>query len=441
MSTTDRSTPSPVPTAVAREMRERASRLQSPDDLDPVLERIGDARHVLIGEASHGTSEYYRWRATLTRRLIEEHGFSFVAVEGDWPDCYKVNRWVKGRDDEYERAEAVLADRQRWPTWMWANEEVADFVTWLRRYNAEHARAVGFYGLDVYSLWDSLRIVLGYLRRERPDDVEAARAAIHCFEPHAGDPQSYAASTRLVPEGCEQEVVDLLLELRGTVDRIDGDPEARFDAEQNSAVLRGAEEYYRTMVRGGPDSWNIRDRHMAATLDRLIGHHGPACRTVTWEHNTHVGDARATDMTAAGMVNVGQLVRERRGPEGVFIVGFGGHRGSVLAADHWGGVGRRMDVPSAPEGTHEALLQEVLGAPAVLDLSGSDSSDWLSQRRGHRAIGVVYDPGRDHLGNWVPTELGHRYDTFLYFDKTSALHPLVVDDHARDELETYPWSA
>lgn len=423
------------------EIRARATGLDSAEDLEPLLEQIGDARHVLIGEASHGTSEYYRWRAALTKRLIADHGFSFVAVEGDWPDCFAVNRWVKGRADRDRSARDVLGDYQRWPTWMWANEEVAEFVDWLRWHNERTSSNVGFYGLDVYSLWDSLRVTLGYLEEFRPDDLEAARHASACFEPHGGDPQSYAAFTRVVPEGCEDEVVDLLEEVRHSAATFDGDPEAQLDAVQNAEVLRGAERYYRTMVRGGPDSWNVRDHHMVDTLQRLIDSHGPDCRTVVWEHNTHVGDARATDMRRAGMVNVGQLVRERRGDDGVFLVGMGGHRGSVIAADQWGAPATELPVPPAPPGTHEDLLHAACPRPAVVDLSGAQHSEWLRRPRGHRAIGVVYHPGRDHLGNWVSTVLGQRYDAFLFFDETTAVHPLATRAAGDWELETYPWTA
>ena len=425
----------------AAQIRDRAGPLDQPEDLDALIDRIGDARHVLIGEASHGTSEYYRWRAEITRRLIAERGFSFVAVEGDWPDCYRVNRWVKGREDQDRSARQVLGDYGRWPTWMWANEEVVSFVEWLRDHNERTASNVGFYGLDVYSLWDSLRITLGYLERFRPDDVPAAQSAFECFEPHGDDPQAYAASTRFVPEGCEGEVVELLTELRRTSPYFDGDPEAELDAVQNAEVLRGAERYYRTMVRGGPDSWNVRDHHMVDTLGRLIDHHGPRCRTVVWEHNTHVGDARATDMGLSGMINVGELVRERYHDDGVFLIGFGGHRGSVIAADRWGAPARRLEVPPAPPGTHEQVLHDALDRPAVIDLRDPEPSDWLMSPRGHRAIGVVYHPSRDHLGNWVPTVLGRRYDAFIHLEETTALHPITVAPAGTEELETYPWSA
>jgi erythromycin esterase len=427
--------------AHADEIRTRSTPLERADDLDPLLERIGDARHVLIGEASHGTSEYYRWRAELSRRLITECGFSFVAVEGDWPDCYEVNRWVKGRSRQDRSATEVLGQYRRWPTWMWANEEVAEFIDWLRDHNRDADTQVGFYGLDVYSLWDSLRVALGYLEEYRPDDLDTAYAALSCFEPYGEDPQTYAASTRIVPEGCENEVVHLLGDLRRDAPTFDSDPEAQLDAVQNAEVLRGAERYYRTMVRGGPGSWNVRDHHMVDTLDRLVEHHGPDCRSIVWEHNTHIGDARATDMASSGMVNVGQLVRERRSDEGVFLVGFGGHHGSVIAGSSWGAPAQRLPVPDAPAGTHEDLMHHALGRPGLLDLADAEGSEWLTARRGHRAIGVVYHPERDHFGNWVPTSLGRRYDAFLFFDGTEALHPLDNRRAGDDELETYPWTA
>lgn len=303
-------------------------------DLDPLVEAAADAHYVLLGEASHGTSEYYRWRATLTRRLICEAGFSFVAVEGDWPDCFQVNRWVKHGADSPRTARAVLGRFERWPTWMWANDEVADFVEWLRDHNATSGANVGFYGLDVYSLWESMDAVVEYLRDNRPGDLDAALAASSCFEPYGRDPQEYALSARrLVPASCEDEVIDLLATLRQRMGSFgDGDPEAELDARQNAEVIAGAEHYYRTMVRADAGSWNLRDVHMADTLDRLASHHGPGAKAIVWEHNTHVGDARATDMASDGMVNVGQLVRERHGDEGVLVVGFAGHSGTVIAA-------------------------------------------------------------------------------------------------------------
>ncbi|MDP9408838.1 MAG: erythromycin esterase family protein [Actinomycetota bacterium] len=426
-------------TALAGPLRDRA-------DLDPLLERVGDARVVMLGEASHGTSEYYRWRAEVTRRLLTEKGFSFVAVEGDWPDCYEVNRCVKSRPGAPDDPRQVLDGFSRWPTWMWANDEVVDFARWLRRHNDARPSGdrAGFYGLDVYSLWDSLRELLDYLREHEPEHVEQAAAAFRCFEPYGEDPQEYALATRFVPTSCESTVVELLGRLcseRGAP--VDGDdPEARFAAEQNAAVARDAERYYRAMVRGGGASWNVRDVHMADTLDRLLEFHGPGAKAVVWEHNTHIGDARATDMVDAGMTNLGQLGRERHGTDDVVLVGFGGYRGTVVAAERWGAPLKRMPVPPAREHSLERLLHEQVGRDALFVFPPADDSRpaWLTEELPHRAIGVVYDPRAERWGNYVPTVLGARYDAFLYFDDTHALRPLHAEPSAEGEEDTYPWA-
>lgn len=423
------------------EIRSLAAPRSHARDLDPLVRRLSDARLVLLGEASHGTSDYYAWRARISQRLIAEHGFSFVAVEGDWPDCFRVNRWVKGRADRDRTARAVLGDYDRWPMWMWANEEVAQFVTWLRDHNRATGSTVGFYGLDVYSLWESLHAIIGYLHERRPDALDAAHDAFACFDPYAEDPQAYARATRMVPHDCEDEAIELLMRLRTGTTSSDGDPEAELDARQNAEVLVGAERYYRTMVRADGESWNVRDTHMTDTLDRLVDHHGPHAKAIVWEHNTHVGDARSTDMAKAGMVNVGQLARERHGTDEVALVGFGGHRGSVIAADFWGAPMRAMAVPPAPAATHEDLLHRALGQPAVLTFPERRDTPWLSTRHGHRAIGVVYRSGEDRAGNWVPTVMGRRYDALVSFDTTSALHPLHLEAaQPGREHGTYPWS-
>jgi len=268
--------------------------LRSHDDLDPLLDRIGKARYVLLGEASHGTHEYYTWRAALSRRLIAEKGFSFLAVEGDWPDCYRVNRYVKGYPNSGDGAREVLHAFERWPTWMWANAEVVDLVEWIRQHNdpLPEEKKVGFYGLDVYSLWDSLYQILGYLGKNAPAALPAARRAFQCFEPYGEDVQEYARATRWADASCADEVVALLADLRRGAHSFPGDGgEAQFNAEQNALVVQNAEHYYRTMVRGGPGSWNVRDRHMTETLERLMSRHGPQSRAIIWAHNTHVGDA------------------------------------------------------------------------------------------------------------------------------------------------------
>jgi len=422
------------------QVRARSSPLERPEDLDPLLERIGSAHYVLLGEASHGTADYYNWRAEISKRLILEKGFSFIAVEGDWPDCYRVNRFIKGFPDSGSSAREVLHAFQRWPTWMWANEEVVALVQWLRRHNERHPeRKVGFYGLDVYSLWDSLYAVMSYLQRSDPSALSAARRAYHCFEPYGEDVQDYARATAFVPTSCEDEVIHLLQELRRRPPEYPGDGrEAYFQAEQNALVVKNAEAYYRAMVRGGPESWNIRDRHMAETLERLMKHHGPEAKGIVWEHNTHIGDARFTDMADDDMVNIGQLVRERHAGDGGGLVGFGSYQGSVIAGKSWEAPLARMTVPPARAGSWEDVLHRA-GAEDRLLLFEEEAPAEMLETRGHRAIGVVYRPAYEHLGNYVPTVLPRRYDAFLYIDDTEALHPLHVPARADGEVaETFP---
>lgn len=440
---------------LADELRAAARALDSPDDLDPLLDAIGGARFVLLGEATHGTSEFYTWRAEITRRLILEKNFSFIAVEGDWPDCYRVNRFVKGRRDSGASATEVLHAFERWPTWMWANREVVELAEWLREHDARlpAERQVGFYGLDVYSLWDSMSAVVDYLERVDPALASAARRAYSCFDPYYEDVQEYARATALVPTSCEDEAVAMLRALRARAPeyREDGS-ESYFNAEQNALVARNAERYYRTMVRGGPTSWNVRDRHMVETLERLVAFHGAGARAVVWEHNTHVGDARFTSMARHGMVNVGQLVREGHGDrpddgEGVVLVGFGTHHGSVIAADAWGEPMRRLPVPAARPGTwedvlHRAATRHTTAHPALLlgfDGSADGGIPGLDAPLEHRAIGVVYDPRAERWGNYVPIVVARRYDAFVYVDETHALDPLHMPAVVGAEPpETYP---
>jgi erythromycin esterase-like protein len=418
-----------------------------PDELSDYLSRVEhplrDASDldVLLGEASHGTSEFYEWRFTLSRRLIEEKGFDFIAVEGDWPDCYRVNRYVKGYPGSGESAYAVLHGFERWPTWMWANREVEALVEWMhdRNLSQPEIRQVGFYGLDVYSLWESMAVVEEYLQRVDPEAARRARRAYGCFDPYHEDVQEYAMATALVPTTCEDEAVSMLTELRRRAPeyREDG-RESYFNAEQNALTVRNAELYYRTMVRGGPASWNVRDTHMVETLERLAAHHGPDAKAIVWEHNTHVGDARATDMARAGMVNVGQLVRQRHGGEGVVAAGFSSYRGSVIAGEEWGAPMQRMRVPEAREGSWERLLHERSAADRLM-VFADEEPDAMLEPRGHRAIGVVYDPEAERWGNYVPTVLPFRYDAVLYLDHTHALRPLHME--ARDDgepPETFP---
>lgn len=395
------------------------SALQTSQDLDVLLQEIGNAQFVLLGEASHGTAEFYTWRAAITRRLIQEKGFRVIAVEGDWPAAYEVNRYIRGAS-QANGAEAALQSFQRWPSWMWANAEMADLVDWLRQFNESPAsEPVGFYGLDLYSLWESLEAVQNF-----PDADEAILTALRkarsCLASYNQDEQAYAQATTQ-GASCAGYLGDVLEAVRKRVSQLPARQEAGFNVEQNALVAVNAERYYRTMMISNAKSWNIRDRHMLETINRLRQHHGHH-KIIIWEHNTHVGDARYTDMAAAGEVNVGQLVREQHASAGVYIVGFGTYQGSVIAASYWGRPPTIMPVPAAKPGSWEAWLHQTPPADKLILLRNWRHDKALTQRRGHRAIGVVYHPSRE-AGNYVPSNLPNRYDAFIFLDKTQALHP------------------
>lgn len=427
--------------ALVDAVREHAHVLDDWQELEPLMARIGAARFVLLGEASHGTHEFYTWRRLISQRLISEKGFTLIAVEGDWPDCYRVNRYIKHYADSGRNARDVLHAFNRWPTWMWANEEVVTLVEWLHQFNrgVEPERRVGFYGLDVYSLWDSMHAVLQYLRRVDGRAFESARRAFECFGPFGYDIDQYAQAMRWTPRSCENAVVDMLRTLREHTPLFEHDGrEAYFNAEQNALVAQNAEKYYRTMIRGDATSWNVRDEHMAETLSRLTAHYGPETKAVLWEHNTHIGDARYTDMAASGMVNVGQLVRNNHEADGVVLVGFSTHRGTVIASEAWGDAMRVMPVPPARPGSWEDVLHRAAPRDSLWIFDRRSSLEMLDPR-GHRAIGVVYRPQYEAFGNYVPTVMPRRYDALIHVDESSALHPLKIDVQFDSDLpETFP---
>jgi len=433
----------PAAPRLLKAVRSLSRPLRSPADLDPLLDRIGEARYVLLGEASHGTHEFYIWRAAISRRLIEERGFSFIAVEGDWPDCSRVDGYVKGYTITGDNARDVLHAFERWPTWMWANEEVIELANWIRFHNDRlpEEKKAGFYGLDVYSLWDSLYQVLSYLGKHIPSALPAARRAFQCFELYGEDVQEYARATRWVDASCEDEVIALLADLRRTARPYQNDGhDAFFSAEQNALVVKNAEHYYRTMVQGGPASWNIRDHHMTETLERLMRHHRPNAKAIVWAHNTHVGDARFTDMADDGMINLGQLVRQGHRGEGVVLVGFGSHAGSVIAGEEWRRPWNGCLYHRAGPIVGKTCSTRAGAENRLLLLEEARMNEDFMQERGHRAIGVVYHPDFEGSGNYVPTVLPLRYDAFLFLQETQALHPLH-EVKARDEgevPETYP---
>jgi erythromycin esterase-like protein len=438
--------------ALARKVRLTAHELSGAlADYDPLLERIGESPLVLIGEASHGTHEFYRERAVITKRLIAEKGFSAVAVEADWPDAYRVNRFVRAAGEDPDSVDA-LAGFERFPAWMWRNADVLDFVGWLRAHNDRAAagnRKVGFYGLDLYSLHASMGAVLSYLRKVDPEGERRARRRYACFD-HVGggDPQAYGYAAELgIARSCEDEAVGQLLELRRSAAeyaRRDGRlaPDDFFYAEQNARLVKNAEEYYRSMFRARALSWNLRDRHMAETLDALIAFlsaGGEPARVVVWEHNSHLGDARATEMGQGGEWNVGQLVRERYGPQAV-LVGFTTHEGTVTAASDWHGAAERKRVRPSLPGSYEALFHEVGLARFYLPLGRQNTVPELEEPRLERAIGVIYLPETERASHYFYACLPDQFDALLHIDRTRAVEPLERSaEWERGEVpETYP---
>jgi erythromycin esterase-like protein len=419
-------------------------------DLDPLLVLAGDARFVLIGEATHGTHEFYKLRARLTQRLIREQGFDAVAAEADWPDAYRVNRYVQGRGPDGDAAEA-LSDFLRFPQWMWRNADVLDFVGWLRQENEHHAEhnKVGFYGLDLYSLHASITAVLEYLDRTDPRAARIARDRYACFDQFGEDPQMYGQVAGLgLAEGCEREVIQQLVTLqerRGQLLARDGlvAEDEQFAAEQNARVVARAEEYYRSMFGGRVSTWNLRDSHMADTLDALGRHlskRGRPAKIVVWAHNSHLGDASATEMGAIGEHNLGQLCRGRHPGETV-LIGFSTYTGTVTAASDWDSPAERKTVNPGLRGSYEALFHQT-GVPGFILMLRElgEVTGALREPRLQRAIGVVYRPDTERRSHYFTSALPRQFDAMIHIDETRALEPMERSGlWEKGELpETYP---
>jgi erythromycin esterase-like protein len=421
------------------------------DDYDGLLELIGDARFVLLGEATHGTHEFYEQRARITQRLISEKGFTAVAVEADWPDAYRVNRYVRAEGDDGD-AVSALAGFQRFPSWMWRNVDVVNFVDWLRAHNDGQpvADRAGFYGLDLYSLFTSMSEVLAYLDKVDPEAADEARKRYACFDHYGDDSQQYAYSAGLGhAESCQREVITQLQQMQQravTYMHRDGiaASDAFFYAQQNARLVKNAEEYYRTMFRGRVSSWNLRDRHMAETLDALAVHldqtRGRQTRIVVWEHNSHVGDARATEIGRLGEWNVGQLSRERYGDAAV-LVGFSTYAGWVTAASDWDGPAERKQVRPALPGSYEDVFHQAGLGNFMLPLRPrSPARKALLDSRLERAIGVLYLPRTERQSHYFMAELPQQFDAVIHIDITEAVQPLEPTSHwdTGEAPETYP---
>lgn len=415
-------------------------------DFDPLLKRIGDSRLVLLGEATHGTHEFYRVRAQITKRLIAEKGFNAVAVEADWPDAYRINQFVRFEGDDVDTVDA-FGGFQRFPSWMWRNADVLDFIGWLRNYNEHrHSHQAGFYGLDLYSLHASIRAVLDFLDKVDPEAARRARYRYACFENFGEDTQAYGyAASFGLSKSCEDEVISQWTEMRqraADLARRDGrvGRDAFFFAEQNARLVKNAEQYYRSMFHERVSSWNLRDTHMAETLHALLHHLGSKSKVVVWAHNSHLGDARATEMGQRGELNLGQLVRQRYANEAM-LVGFTTNTGTVTAASGWDGPAERKHVRPALPGSYEALFHEAAVPNFILLLGEKEkAASLLREPRLERAIGVIYLPRSERASHYFHAQLPGQFDAILHYDETRAVEPLerTAAWEAGEVPETYP---
>ncbi len=422
-------------------------------DYDPLLKMIGEAHFVLLGESTHGTHEFYKARAEITKRLVREKGFNAVAVEADWPDAYRVNRFVRGSDGDADSEEA-LGGFKRFPTWMWRNADVLDFVGWLRGHNdriSDAKNKTGFYGLDLYSLHTSIRSVLDYLKKTDPEEAKRARARYSCFEHFGKDAHAYAhAANSSFGESCEEEVISQLVELRrraGNYTKRDGAAAADeyFFAEQNARLVKNAEQYYRSLFQGRSSTWNMRDEHMAETLEalgRYLQEQTQKSKIVVWAHNSHLGDARATQLSQRGELNLGQLTRQKYGRD-VVLVGLTTYSGSVTASSEWDEPPERKRINCALPESYEALFHEVGINKFFLNLRDDAAlKNHLHEARLERAIGVIYLPDTERTSHYFEARLSDQFDAIFHFDETRAVEPLErTATWATGELpETFPTS-
>jgi erythromycin esterase-like protein len=438
--------------ALTDTVRHAAHPLNSARDYDALIDLAANRPFILLGEASHGTHEFYRERAAITRRLIAEQGFTAVAVEADWPDASRVNRYVRGLSDDTTAVDA-LGGFKRFPPWMWRNTDVVEFIDWLRQHNdavASDVPKAGFYGLDLYSLHASMEAVLQYFEKVDPSVARRVRDRYACFDHFGDDVRRYGLLTTAgVAESCRNEVIDVLLDLqRRAAEYAERDgrlaQDEFFDAEQNARLVKNAEAYYRSMFLSDVSSWNLRDRHMVETLDALVTYlerrdRRPA-KVVLWAHNSHLGDARATEMGQRGELNVGQLVRQRHGG-GALLVGFSTHHGTVTAASNWDGPAERKRVRPALAGSYESVFHETQIDRFLLQCREGEAKTALGDPRLERAIGVIYRPDTERYSHYFRARLSEQFDAVLHFDKTRAVEPLeqTAEWEAGEVPETFPF--
>ena len=426
-----------------------------PHDYDALIDKVKDARFVLMGESTHGTEEFYRIRAELTKRLIQDHGFAAVAVEGDWPDCYRVNRYVRG-EQKIRSANSALREFLRFPNWMWRNDIAVDFVDWLRDYNQAHSRPqdkIGFYGLDLYCLYDSIQAIIAYLDQNDLEAAQRARQFYACFDHGhrlALDPQKYGYATTMgVTPACEKQAIEMLVELR----RKSSDYMQRngfaagedyFCADRNAQTVLDAEHYYREIFKSRVSSWNLRDKHMVETLyavqEHLSNWRDARAKIIVWAHNSHIGDARATEMGETGEWNIGSLLREAHGSDAA-LIGFSTYQGSVTAASVWEGEAeRKLVLPAIKESYEHLFHQTGMGDFLLLLKDNPKLAPYLTLSRLQRAIGVLYLPQSERMSHYYFSKLTDQFDAIIHIDHSHALKPLETTGlwHETEMLETYP---
>lgn len=430
--------------------------IKSDQDYDALIDRIADANYVLLGEETHGTLEFYRTRMLLSQKLIAEKGFMAVAIEGDWPDTFQVHRYING-DTKITSAEAALTAFKRFPTWMWRNKTIVSFISWLKEYNlklktpsdvsssvsantsAKHLKnTIGFYGLDIYSLYTSIDAVIRYLNKTDPDAAQRAMERYACFDHVKPDPQNYGYLTSLgIKKNCIKEAIDELIDLQNDAYHLlkknnDVAADEYFHIVQNARVIKNAENYYRVMFEDHHSSWNVRDSHMAETIDVLKDHlenkwQRPA-KIIIWAHNSHVGDARATEMGSKGELNIGQLVREKYGHH-AYLIGFSTYNGTVIAADNWGEQPKCKTVTPGLAGSYEALFHDLRYKQFYLNLKDDPRLEQhLQIPRLQRAIGVIYRPETERTSHYYFTRLPNQFDIIIHIDQTTALSPLDISE-------------
>lgn len=427
----------PVKESVINDIEEHSISFNGISDLNAWIKSIAHHKIIMLGESTHGTKEYYSLRAEISKKLIDEYDYRFIAIEGDWPDCYHLTKHIYSTEEKSSR-EVVMKYFRRWPTWMWANDEIPKLVDWMK----QSARC-GFYGLDVYSLFESMDEIKKHLIHIDPKIAGRILEGYRCFESYQCNEIDYAKSLLKMPTGCQEEVISNLRELlRVRLEDTSLSKEQLFDVKQNARVIHNAEKYYRTMMTGGAESWNIRDHHMMETLENLLHLHGPNAKCIVWAHNTHIGDYHATDMLESGYINLGGLARERFGMEQVYLTGFSSYQGEVTAGKAWGAPFKKMTLPKARAGSIEDYFHKsainLKAVQLLTDFRNVHKDSALHRVFGHRAVGVVYDPNHESHGNYVPTSLAKRYDAMIFVDRTSAINPLSDIAAAGEFPETYP---